>query len=76
MQKRIANVIADSTILRLKGFANIMGSSSRLLIQAVGPRMNSYFDRPWKGDEDRATKLVVIGVKGMDQQAITAALQG
>jgi G3E family GTPase len=38
--------------------------------------MNSYFDRPWKGNEDRTTKLVVIGVKGMDQQAITAALQG
>jgi cobalamin biosynthesis protein CobW len=74
--KRITNVIADSTILRLKGFANIIGSSSRLLIQAVGPRMNSYFDRPWKGNEDRTTKLVVIGVKGMDQQAITAALQG
>ena len=74
--KRIAAVIADSTILRLKGFANIMGSSSRLLIQAVGPRMNSYFDRPWKGDEDRTTRLVVIGVKGMDQQAIAAALQG
>ncbi len=76
LQKRIAAVIADSTILRLKGFANVVGSSSRLLIQAVGPRMNSYFDRPWKSGEDRATRLVVIGVKGMDRQAITAALQG
>ena len=74
--KRITEVIADSTILRLKGFANVVGSSSRLLIQAVGPRMNSYFDRPWKSGENRATRLVVIGVKGMDQQAITAALQG
>jgi cobalamin biosynthesis protein CobW len=76
LQKRIAEVIANSTILRLKGFANVVGSSSRLLIQAVGPRMNSYFDRPWKSGENRATRLVVIGVKGMDQQAITAALQG
>ncbi len=74
--KRIATVVADSTILRLKGFANIMGSSSRLLIQAVGPRMNNYFDRPWKNGENRATRLVVIGVKGMDRQAIAAALQG
>ena len=74
--KRITDVVANSTILRLKGFANVVGSSSRLLIQAVGPRMNSYFDRPWKNGEDRATRLVVIGVKGMDQQAITAALQG
>ena len=37
--------------------------------------MNSYFDRPWKSGENRATRLVVIGVKGMDQQAITAALR-
>jgi cobalamin biosynthesis protein CobW len=74
--KRITEVIANSTILRLKGFAHVAGSSSRLLIQAVGPRMNSYFDRPWKADEARTTKLVVIGVKGMDQQAVTAALLG
>lgn len=74
--KRITTVIADSTILRLKGFANVAGSSSRLLIQAVGPRMNSYFDRPWKSGETRGTQLVVIGVKGMDSQAIAAALQG
>ena len=73
---RISSVIKDSTILRLKGFANIAGSSSRLLIQAVGPRLNSYFDRPWNDAEIRATKLVVIGVKGMDQQQITAALRG
>ena len=74
--KRIETVIAQSTILRVKGFANIEGSQSRLLIQAVGPRMNSYFDRPWRNDEPRETKLVVIGVKGMDQAAITAALRG
>jgi len=74
--KRITDVIGHSTILRLKGFANVAGSSSRLLIQAVGPRMNSYFDRPWKANEARETKLVVIGVKGIDQQAVTAALQG
>jgi cobalamin biosynthesis protein CobW len=74
--KRITDVIAHSTVLRLKGFAHVAGSSSRLLIQAVGPRMNSYFDRPWKAGEPRETKLVVIGVKGMNQQAVTAALLG
>jgi cobalamin biosynthesis protein CobW len=73
---RIASVINDSTILRLKGFANVAGSSSRLLIQAVGPRLNSYFDRPWNDAEVRATRFVVIGVKGMDEQAITTALRG
>ncbi len=74
--QRIEKVIVESTILRVKGFAAIPGSQSRLLIQAVGPRMNSYFDRPWSGDETHETKLVVIGVKGMDQVAVTTALLG
>jgi cobalamin biosynthesis protein CobW len=38
--------------------------------------MNSYFDRPWAANEKRETRLVVIGVKGMDQQAVTQALLG
>jgi cobalamin biosynthesis protein CobW len=74
--QRVTEVIAGSTVLRLKGFADVAGSSSRLLIQAVGPRMDSYFDRPWKTGERRETKLVVIGVKGMNQQAVTQALLG
>ena len=74
--KTVTAAIANSTILRVKGFADIAGSSSRLLIQAVGPRMTSYFDRPWAAKEKRETRLVVIGVKGMDQKAVTQALQG
>jgi cobalamin biosynthesis protein CobW len=74
--ERITRVIGNSTILRLKGFAAVSGSASRLLIQAVGPRVNSYFDRPWGKNEIRNTELVVIGVKGMDQVAVTAALLG
>lgn len=74
--KRIGDTIADHDILRLKGFANVAGSDSRLLIQAVGPRLNSYFDRPWLSDEPRATRLVVIGEKTMDRAAIEAALAG
>lgn len=74
--QRIASTIATHDILRLKGFANVEGSNSRLLIQAVGPRLNSYFDRPWKAGEARSTRLVVIGEKTMDQAAIAAALRG
>lgn len=73
---RIAKTIQDPTVLRLKGFANVAGASSRLLVQAVGPRLNSYFDRLWSKDETPATQLVVIGVKGIKQDAVRAALQG
>ena len=52
------------------------GSAARLLVQAVGPRLNSYFDRPWKAGERRGTELVVIGEKHMDREAITRQLRG
>lgn len=74
--KRIEQTIAAHDILRVKGFADVKGSSARLLVQAVGPRLNCYFDRPWKQGEARRTQLVVIGEKHMDQPAITAMLRG
>ncbi len=74
--KRIEQTIAAHDILRVKGFADVKGSSARLLVQAVGPRLNGYFDRPWKQGEARRTHLVVIGEKHMDQPAITAMLRG
>ena len=74
--KRIEQTIASHDILRIKGFADVKGSSARLLVQAVGPRLNSYFDRPWKPGEARGTQLVVIGEKHMDRAAIEASLRG
>lgn len=74
--KRIEDLIAEHDILRLKGFAAIDGAAGRLLIQAVGPRLNSYFDRPWRADEKRASEIVVIGLKGLDQAEIESRLKG
>ena len=49
----------------------------RLLVQAVGARVRTQYDRPWRGDERRATQLVVIAERGhIDTPAITAALAG
>jgi cobalamin biosynthesis protein CobW len=73
---RIQDVIAEHDILRLKGFAAIEGAAGRLLIQAVGPRLNSYFDRPWRAGERRASEIVVIGLKGLDRAPIEARLKG
>ena len=74
--KRIEQTIATHDILRLKGFAGVKGSAARLLVQAVGPRLDSYFDRPWKPGEARRTELVVIGERHMDRDAIAAMLRG
>ena len=71
---RIASTIASHDILRVKGFASVTGSNARLLVQAVGPRLNSHFDRSWNAGEARRTQLVVIGEKLMDQAAISKML--
>jgi cobalamin biosynthesis protein CobW len=71
---KVETLIREHDVLRLKGFAAIKGQSSRLLIQAVGPRLQSYFDRPWKPGEERSTDLVVIGLKGLDRAAIESHL--
>jgi cobalamin biosynthesis protein CobW len=76
LMHRISKTIEVHDILRLKGFASVKGSDSRLLVQAVGPRLNSYFDRPWQAGERQSTRLVVIGEKHMDQTAIEASLRG
>jgi cobalamin biosynthesis protein CobW len=71
--ERLAVAIRTHDILRLKGFAAIAGKPMRLVVQAVGPRIETYFDRPF-GRDPRATRLVVIGEAGLDRAAIAAAL--
>lgn len=71
----VERVICEHGILRLKGFANISGSDTRLLVQAVGPRLHSYFDRPWKPGEERQTRLVLIGEAGIPRNAVEAAFK-
>jgi cobalamin biosynthesis protein CobW len=73
--KTIEQTIRAHDVLRLKGFASLPGASARLAIQAVGPRVNAYFDRPWLPGETRETALVVIGESPLDRDAITASLQ-
>ena len=67
-------LIADHDILRVKGMIAVQGRPARLVIQAVGPRIQHYFDRAWKPEEARISQLVVIGQKGLDQAAIETAL--
>ncbi len=71
--ERLAGVVRSHDILRLKGFAAVAGKPMRLVVQAVGPRIETYFDRPF-GPDPRQTRLVVIGEAGLDRAAITAAL--
>ena len=74
--QRIERAIAAHDILRLKGFVHVEGRDMRLVVQAVGGRVQQYFDREWRPGEARETHLVTIGLRGLDRAAIEAAIVG
>ena len=76
LQGRIAAVIAAHDILRIKGVVEVAQKDMRHVIQAVGARVQGYYDRPWRPGEERLSRLVVIGEKGLDRMAVAAALVG
>ncbi len=71
--QQVTDTITAHNILRLKGFVAVNGKPMRLTLQAVGPRVDTYFDQPF-GSAPRETRLVVIGQSGMDRTAIEKAL--
>jgi len=73
---QLERLIAHYGILRCKGFVEVAGKAMRLVVQAVGTRIDCYFDRPWAEDEHRASQLVVIGLSTLDEAGIRAHLQG
>jgi cobalamin biosynthesis protein CobW len=76
LAERIAGLAGRHNVLRVKGFASVAGKPMRLLVQAVGPRVSHYYDRPWGASEDRQGSVVVIGLKGLDRNAIAKSLAG
>ena len=73
---RFVSVAETYDVLRIKGFIEVSGKPMRLLVQGVGQRFRQHFDRPWAAGEERRGRLVVIGEKGLDRNAITAVLLG
>ena len=76
LSKRLAEIAQVHDVLRVKGFADVAGKPMRLLIQGVGQRIQSHFDRPWRADEARQGRLVVIGEKGLDADGIRRMILG
>ncbi len=73
-RRSLREAIVEHNLLRVKGFGAVEGSSMRMVIQAVGPRIDSYFDRPFNGDEPNETRLVVIGETGINQAELCKML--
>ena len=71
---RLSQATRAHDILRIKGFVEVAGRPMRMLVQGVGSRFRRDFDRPWSAGEPRESRLVVIAQKGVDRQAVAAAL--
>jgi len=74
LMKRLSKISETFGILRIKGFVAVSGKPMRLLVQSVGNRLQSYYDRNWRPDEPRITRLVFIGEKGTDEASIRKLL--
>jgi cobalamin biosynthesis protein CobW len=76
LSEQVCAAAGAEGVLRIKGFAAVRGKPMRLLVQAVGPRVTCHYDRPWAATEKRETRLVVIGLKGIDRAAVARMLGG
>jgi cobalamin biosynthesis protein CobW len=72
--QRLQALVKQHEIYRVKGFVDVPNKAMRLVLQGVGDRFDSFYDRPWKANEHRQTKLVVIG-RSLNQEQIKIALK-
>ncbi len=61
-------------ILRAKGILDVKGEDKRLVFQAVHMIMDGEFQRPWKPDEARYSRMVFIG-RNLDEGQLRAGLE-
>jgi len=71
---RLEQLVQEQEIYRVKGFVNVAKKPMRLVLQGVGDRFESFYDRLWKKEETRLTQLVFIG-KNLEIDQITAFLK-
>ena len=57
---RVKRLADEEHILRVKGYAVVSGKPMRLLVQAVGGRVRTQYDRMWLPKEPKQGQLVVI----------------
>lgn len=66
VEEKVLEGMALKGVLRIKGAVAIEGKSAPAMVQAVGPRVETWF----AAGAESSGKLVVIGLKGFDLDAI------
>lgn len=70
---KLQQLMQEQEIYRIKGFVNVPDKPMRMVVQGVGTRLDSFFDRPWQVSEQRQTRLVFIG-NALEQSKIEEVL--
>jgi cobalamin biosynthesis protein CobW len=71
--ERLQSLVQSHEIYRIKGFVAVPHKPMRLVLQGVGDRFSTFYDRPWQAEEPRQTRLVFIG-RSLNTEAIQACL--
>jgi cobalamin biosynthesis protein CobW len=71
---RLKKLVQQAEIYRIKGFVSVPQKPMRLVLQGVGNRFDTFYDRLWVQDELRQTRLVFIG-KHLTYEAIAESLR-
>lgn len=69
-ERRVKDAMALKGVLRIKGAVLIEGKAAPAMVQAVGPRVETWF----AADAQGAGRLVVIGLKGLDLAEVRSVL--
>ncbi|USR92736.1 cobalamin biosynthesis protein CobW [Phormidium yuhuli AB48] len=75
LTQRLQDLVEQEEIYRIKGFVNVANKPMRMVLQGVGQRFESFFDRPWKPEEPRQTRLVFIG-QGLESERLSWVFEG
>ena len=71
--KQLKDLLQTQEIYRIKGFVAVSDKPMRLVLQGVGNRFDTFYDRLWSENELRQTRLVLIG-RELDEKLISAAI--
>jgi cobalamin biosynthesis protein CobW len=73
LTEQLKQLLQQQEIYRVKGFVNVPEKSMRLVLQGVGNRFDTFYDRPWTQNEARQTRLVLIG-RNLDRDLVEKAI--
>lgn len=71
--QQLKELLTKQEIYRVKGFVNVPNKPMRLVLQGVGNRFDTFYDRLWTANESRQTRLVLIG-HNLNRQLIEASI--